>query len=107
MLQALTNGHIPTDVEAVNRIKDAARFAGILSLVVAAFLAGSLLFLPIGWLTLPATWPGALVLAAIPDDRYSILQQLILVWFSSLPCVALYAWWFSGWWQRRKAEQTS
>ena len=80
------------------------RLASLLSFIIAVLLAASRVFLPLGWLTLPATWPGVFILGVDENvERYGSWGELVLFWLCSLPCSVLYAWLLDRRWQQRRA----
>jgi hypothetical protein len=81
-----------------NTHNKAFRLAGVLALFVAVLLVGSRVFQPLAWLTLPATWPGFLILGADEtQERYGYWGELVLFWLCSLPCISAYSWLICSW----------
>jgi hypothetical protein len=69
--------------------------SAVLALLTALLLLGSRLVSALGLLTLPASWPGLIILGTDEtQERYGYWGELILFWLCSLPCIVAYAWMF-------------
>lgn len=67
--------------------------AGAFAMVVGGLLFGSRFIPGLGYLSLPFSWPGLLILGTgETQERYGYWGELILFWLCSLPCIIGYAW---------------